>query len=347
MIEPPEYAALIDPISCAAYSLRYVARQDVVQSMVVDSGERRWCVPLNIRIVDERVQIPDTDAMMFIAPFVKLATPVKASYAGELLVSRLTVILDGETIVNKEHVDRYLVIPPLQIVPTEGMGEPLVCVGLREEALLGTCRLHFLKNKSNIEILLEGVPSGVGRLQFIAGAILGRYTTRPQSGALFGVGRLDSHWQAVPETRSWNDFKSVSNGTVPSQHLTMDSIEAAFGDALKNLLNEKEMEIRRLKEDADLREKAQKKLNDLAIQRRNEEEDRHNIARQKLKDIQERIMKPTPTPMPASATKEKASPDNLDAALARARSRLVTWGLVALGIFVTIAIVLHSLSRLH
>jgi hypothetical protein len=95
MIEPPEYAALINPIACNAFAMRYVGRKDFVQNLTIDTGPRNSLAPITVELFDGSLEeMAPSDSLMFISPFVKLVTAVPADYAAQLLISRLTVVLE-------------------------------------------------------------------------------------------------------------------------------------------------------------------------------------------------------------------------------------------------------------
>lgn len=338
MIKPPEYSALINPITCSAYAMRYVGRKDLAQGVLIATGDDPLLDRMSCILFDETVKAAADDAHMFIAPFVKVAIPVKASYAGELLVARLTVSVDGETVVDGELLERYLVAPPCQIAPQEKGQEPLVYVGREEGALLGCCRLHFLKDKSRIMMSLAGLPMGGGDIKFVSGAVLGHYTTKVRSGMLYDVGSLDAAGQAYPVTVPWwNDNSDRDSGLAPQ--LTRDAIEGASSDALRRALEERDMELCRLKEEADLRAKAEEKVRQLRraqqeaeFKARAEEEEariRRFAEDAALKAKAEAKAARAKEPEPFFASGGGPARIDIDETLDRAKRRLFRWGAIA------------------
>src|SRR3990170_3258606 len=154
LMKPPEYAALINPIACNAFAMRYVGRRDIAEAIVLDTRKDRGGKSPSLSF-DFTVQVSITEALMFVAPFVKLTVPVKADYAGAFLAARLTVTIDGLKIVDKELLERYLVAPACRFSNPEHQENPLVFVGRDEDCLLGACTLSFLTNGSRIQMWID------------------------------------------------------------------------------------------------------------------------------------------------------------------------------------------------
>lgn len=245
MIKPPEYSALINPIACTAYAMRYVGRKDAAQSLPIDTGEKADGCPITAVVCDVITQSQVCDALMFMTPFVRLMTPVKPDYAAQFMMATITVVIDGETVICEEFVEKYLVMPPFrlpEVSERERAGNDiLVVAGKEEEDLLGGCRLHFLPNGTRIQITLCGIPSGGGPIRIMSGALLGNYTTKAKQGCLFEVGTLDDLQQAMPSPFGWTENRGKT--------LSQNKIEAAYSSELKNLLEEKAKEIKRKEEE--------------------------------------------------------------------------------------------------
>ncbi len=326
MIEPPEYAALINPIAGNAFAMRYVGRKDFVQNLTIDTGPQNWLTPITVELFDGLMyETEPCDSLMFISPFVKLVTAVPADYAAQLLIARLTVVLEGEIVVDKGLLEKFLVAPPFQIAETSDSGQRLVYVGRNEDSLIGGCNLAFTSRKPTLSMRLEGLPAGIGVIRLIYGAILGHYTTRAKTGGLFAVGKLDAQQQVYPVSTRWEEPQKGD--------ITEDKLERAYGDVLKGLLREKEAEIRRLKEDADLREKAEKRRVELEAEKKTIEELYARNAELVGEKLCDRGISVRPDELPLVIRPEgkviTETPVNFEAALARAKKRLVRWGIIA------------------
>ena len=342
MIEPPEYAALINPIVGNAFAMRYVGRKDFVQNLTIDTGPWNVLSPITVELFAGMMyETEPCDSLMFISPFVKLVTAVPADYAAQLLIARLTVALEGEIVVDKGLLEKFLVAPPFQSAETSDSGQRLVYVGRSEDSLIGGCRLSFTARKPIISMRLENLPAGIGVIRLIYGAILGHYTTKSKTGSLFEVGKLDAQQQVYPVSTRWEEPQKGD--------ITEDKLERAYGDVLKGLLQEKEAEIRRLKEDADLREKAEKRRLEIEVEKRKTFEEiqaRNDELIRDLQNLPEKIaVRPDETPLVIRPEGKQVVevPVNFEAALARAKKRLVRWGIIAVLALVAAAVAIRFL----
>jgi hypothetical protein len=242
--------------------------------------------------------------------------------------------------VDKGLLEKFLVVPPFQTAETSDSGQRLVYVGRNEDSLIGGCNLAFTVRKPTLSMRLEGLPTGIGVIRLIYGAILGHYTTRAKTGGLFAVGKLDAQQQVYPVSTRWEEPQKGD--------ITEDKLERAYGDVLKGLLQEKEVEIRRLKEDAELREKAEKRRVELEAEKKKMIEELHarnaELVGEKLSD---RDISVRPDEMPVVIRPEGKQvvevPVNFEAALARAKERLITWGIVATSALASAAVAIRFL----
>lgn len=205
MFRPPEYAALINPIACNAFAMRCEGRNDVEQTLVVDTGLTSGATAINVVSLDVTTQSAVCDAKMFVLPFVKLLTPVSTDYAGLFFLARFTFSIDGEKVVNDSAIEKHLLCPACQIAvqpsPDSASTTDLrILLGEREDELLGQCQMFFLPNGTRIQATINGIPAGGGALRINTGAVLANYTTKARQGCLFGVGALDAAQQAYPVT---------------------------------------------------------------------------------------------------------------------------------------------------
>ncbi len=241
---------------------------------------------------------------------------------------------------DKGLLEKFLVVPPFQTAETSDSGQRLVYVGRNEDSLIGGCNLAFTVRKPTLSMRLEGLPTGIGVIRLIYGAILGHYTTRAKTGGLFAVGKLDAQQQVYPVSTRWEEPQKGD--------ITEDKLERAYGDVLKGLLQEKEVEIRRLKEDAELREKAEKRRVELEAEKKKMIEELHarnaELVGEKLSD---RDISVRPDEMPVVIRPEGKQvvevPVNFEAALARAKERLITWGIVATSALASAAVAIRFL----
>jgi len=205
MFRPPEYAALINPIACNAFAMRCEGRNDLEQTLVVDTGLTLDGTPINAVVLDATTQSQVCDAKLFVCPFIKLLTPVSPDYAGRFFLARFTFSIDGEKVVNDSAVEMHLVCPACQIAvqPSPDSSDATLVrllLGQSEDEVLGCCQMFFLPNGTRIVATLSGIPTGAGAIRINTGAILANYTTKARQGCLFGVGALDAQQQAYPVT---------------------------------------------------------------------------------------------------------------------------------------------------
>jgi hypothetical protein len=221
MFRPPEYAALINPIACNAFAMRCEGRNDLEQTLVVDTGTTPDLTPINAVVLDATTQSQVCDAKMFVMPFIKLLTPVSPDYAGKFFLSKFTFDIDGEKVVNDSSVEKHLLCPACQIAVrpsplTGGVADVRLLLGEAEDELLGGCQMFFLPNGTHIVATLAGIPTGApGNIRINTGAVLANYTTKARQGCLFGVGALDAQQQAYPVT-----YPCPASFGVPSQAMT-------------------------------------------------------------------------------------------------------------------------------
>jgi len=206
MFRPPEYAALINPIACNAFAMRCEGRNDIEQTLVVDTGTTPDLTPINAVTLDAVTQSQVCDAKLFVCPFIKLLTPVSTDYAGKFFLSRFTFSIDGEQVVRDSAVELHLLCPACQIAvqpspDTNDAAQVRLLLGYSEDEIMGCCQMFFLPNGTRIVATLSGIPTGApGSLRINTGAILANYTTKARQGCLFGVGALDAQQQAYPVT---------------------------------------------------------------------------------------------------------------------------------------------------
>lgn len=206
MFRPPEYAALINPIACNAFAMRCEGRNDIEQTLIVDTGTTPDGTPINAVTLDAVTQSQVCDAKLFVCPFIKLLTPVSTDYAGKFFLSRFTFSIDGEQVVRESAVELHLLCPACQIAVQPSPDTPdadavRLLLGYSEDEIMGCCQMFFLPNGTRIVATLAGIPTGApGSLRINTGAILANYTTKARQGCLFGVGALDAQQQAYPVT---------------------------------------------------------------------------------------------------------------------------------------------------
>ena len=234
MFRPPEYAALINPIACNAFAMRCEGRNDIEQTLVVDTGLTPGGTPINAQTLNVTTQSQVCDAKMFVMPFIKLLTPVSPDYAGQFFLSQFTFSIDGELVVNQAAVEKFLLCPACQIAvlpspPTTDVTAVRLLLGEREDELLGGCQMFFLPNGTNIIATLSGIPTGAGPIRINTGAVLANYTTKARQGCLFGVGALDAQQQAYPVTYPCNS--TFGAAVVPSTHPAVPATSVSYGPA--------------------------------------------------------------------------------------------------------------------
>jgi hypothetical protein len=206
MFRPPEYAALINPIACNAFAMRCEGRNDIEQTLVIDTGTTPDETPLSAETLNVTTQSQVCDAKMFVMPFVKLLTPVTTDYAGKFFLGSFTFSIDGELVVNQSAIEKHLLCPACQIAiqpspATTNIADVRLLLGEREDELLGGCQMFFLPNGTRINASIAGIPTGApGNIRVNTGAVLANYTTKARQGCLFGVGALDAQAQAYPVT---------------------------------------------------------------------------------------------------------------------------------------------------
>lgn len=298
--------------------MRYVGRKDIVQTVVLDVGPQG--VHQTSTILDFTTKNSPTDeALLFVSPFVTLMTPVRPDWAGRFFLSRLHLDVDGETVVNGELVEKFLLAPPCQIaLGDQELGEPVVFVGRSEEALLGGCRLHFLPNGTRIVGNLRDIPGGLrdapggpNKIRLNSGTILFLYSTRPKQGALFEVGLLDKANQVNPISHEWPHASHVN--------LAQELESATFRRLLEQ--QEMEMELRFQQEETKIR-----LLSEMMG---------------KPKDA----APPKPPPPPKPVAEEQPARPDFEETFARATRHLVAWGIMATVILVAALMVFFGILK--
>ena len=181
MFRPPEYAALINPIACNAFAMRCEGRNDLEQTLVVDTGLTLDGTPINAVVLDATTQSQVCDAKLFVCPFIKLLTPVSPDYAGRFFLARFTFSIDGEQVVKDSAVEMHLVCPACQIAVQPSPDSPdaslvRLLLGQSEDEVLGCCQMFFLPNGTRMVATLSGIPTGAGPIRINPGAILANYT---------------------------------------------------------------------------------------------------------------------------------------------------------------------------
>jgi hypothetical protein len=205
MFRAPEYAALINPMACNAFAMRCEGRNDIEQTLVVNTGTTADETPLNVVTLDVTTQSQVCDAKLFVMPFVKLLTPVSPDYAGKFFLAKFTFSIDGEKVVNESAIEKHLICPACQIAvqgspDSSDIANVRLLLGEREDELLGQCQMFFLPNGTKVQASIAGIPTGAGNIRINTGAVLANYTTKSRQGCLFGVGALDAQQTAYPVT---------------------------------------------------------------------------------------------------------------------------------------------------
>lgn len=194
MLRPPDYSALINRFTCSAFTLRYESRHDFVTPVEVDAtGSYTSDI-----LLDWVVECQVCDAVMAIAPFVMITTPLVPEYAGRLFLARVDLEINGRRVVSSEPLGRFVVTPPYCVA-----GAKEVTVGRPEEELLGTCKLEFVANKDLLRVGIRGIPLGA-KFHLNVGVLGALYTIKAPTGEGFGVGLLDEHQHASPVGFTWD-----------------------------------------------------------------------------------------------------------------------------------------------
>jgi hypothetical protein len=115
MMQPPKEAAVINPISNKAFSVRFDKRDDKTCVFDFDSGSSMDLGPFSYCVLSQTLALRPSDTMLFVAPYVKVMTPLKQEWAAQLMKARLTFSIDGEKVVNNEPIEPYLVTPPCEL----------------------------------------------------------------------------------------------------------------------------------------------------------------------------------------------------------------------------------------
>ena len=193
---------------------------------------------------------------MLISPFVTFVTPMDPEIAAKMLLIRLTVEVDGDKVVDAEPLRHFMVLPPFE---RSKVKVDKVWVGRNEDSLLGGSRLHFLKNGDIVQAYIDRIPEyspDVGEIHLTVGVILALYTTTVKQGLLLEVGALDEHQNAVLISRTWGSTDPLADVHAEANRLAeiRAKEEVQYGAAEE----EERLERKRLKEDKELREKAEK-----------------------------------------------------------------------------------------
>ncbi len=325
MIKPPEYAALINPIGCNAFAMRFLKRVDLEIPFVfkpLGSDPTHSKVNLFCHTLDTVV----CDATMFISPFVTFVTPMSPEVAAQMCRVRLTVLIDGDKVVDAEPLRHFMVLPPFE---RSGLDTGTIWVGRNEDSLLGGSRLHFIPSEGIIEAYIDRIPEyspDVGEIHLTVGAILALYTTKLRQGLLNDVGALDEHQNAVQVSRTWGSTDPLADVHAEANRLAeiraKEEIQYGPGAGvpvtgeMKRLLEE----YKRLTEDKKLREKAEKAKAEAEAEA---EANKADLARRVLA-----VAGPPHHHHPHGDPQDELSAD-LDKTVARATRRLVRMALVA------------------
>ena len=177
----PEYAALLNPISCTAYAMRFDGRYSIDETLVIQELERgpltwtrtTWSQPC--------------DALLATRAYVRVAPPASLLAIEELRKAVLTLRIDGEPVIDRESLAGYLAlpdgwgvrrIPRLLRLRTQSL---FTGVGLNDEAEADP-GLHYgimLTNGCQIRMEIELHDcTFTGPVTLAAGLVLGRYTTK-------------------------------------------------------------------------------------------------------------------------------------------------------------------------
>ena len=313
-LRPPEYMALVNPIACNAFAMRFESRTDRAIPMTLSGMDPEAEV-----LFDQETSVSVCDAEMLIAPYLKVVTPLPPRVAAHLLTARLTLEVDGEIVVAGEYVERFLLKPPFS-----GVGysekDPKVSVGLKTEAdLLGTCKLNFLPNRSRVIIRLTKLPKYDGPVEIVLGVMLSRYTTKAKTGCLFGVAALDEHQAAAPITYSWQGAEGVAGrlGTAGAggAHvpLSSENLDVQRAHLLGQALREEER-IRAMRRDAE-----------------------ETVLFMKAQAAAAAAAPPPPPPPAPKGYVEEPPMPSIEDQVERAKGRLIRWGIYATITMATVA----------
>lgn len=194
----PEYAALINPVACAAFAMRCEGRADIKVQQTVSTGNTAGGDKLSAQLARATTENAVCDAKLFVTPFIELWNDVTLTYGCEFVNSILNVSIDGEPVIKDSAVNNHLLCPACLVVNQPTSTPATVLLGCDcELALLGMCEMFFLPNGTKISADLSNIPTGGGDLNINFGLILTNYTTKVRQGCLMGVGALDAHQQAV------------------------------------------------------------------------------------------------------------------------------------------------------
>ena len=177
----PEYAALVNPISCTAFAMRFDGRWSIDETLVIRELER------GLLSFTRTTESQPCDALLATRAYVRVAPQASQLVIEELRKAVLTLSIDGEPVIDRESLAGYLAlpdgwgvrrIPRLLRLRTQSL---FTGVGLNDEAEADP-GLHYgimLPNGSQIQMELGlNDCTFTGPVTLAAGLVLGRYTTK-------------------------------------------------------------------------------------------------------------------------------------------------------------------------
>lgn len=193
----PEYAGLVDLVKESAFALRIVGTPDYRQETTVGKDGFRE----GAEILRKRVSVDSHDAVLVVNPWVRAHASTLPGAFEDLRRCVLTLTFDGEEVVSREDVGRFLLGPDGAAVSPRVA--PLVArrstASAYAAARVDSTRAQvdgkdqfgcFVSDKTEIVAILEG-PSGTPGipLRVIAGLAAAHYTTRPDAPRRVTKGR--------------------------------------------------------------------------------------------------------------------------------------------------------------
>jgi hypothetical protein len=180
--EFPSYAALVNPIACTAFAMRFSRGRHWRRETTLEAG------PLDgtVTLMDMTTQSPVCDADMVVRPFVRLASTTKPEMVDEIRREKLEMEVDGETVISGS-LDDHLVRPDgwsVRRIPymIHRVGACLfTAVALDEQSQASAEQQYGLMapNGTKINIRLVGCENSLSeRVRLTTGVVAAAYTTK-------------------------------------------------------------------------------------------------------------------------------------------------------------------------
>lgn len=184
----PEHAGLINQQEGNGFALRHHKPLVMENTATVDTGEdpKKYAAS---KVLDFTVTVPVFNAVLLVAPYVRLTQCVTERFMKWFRRAKLTLELDGCRILWNSPVRHHLAVPKdrrLDDYPFDIDQEPdwIFPAGRLKDGNVFWEDGYgiFLPNESVVRVMLTGIPGGEGKVPIEAGCVAAEYTTRETPG---------------------------------------------------------------------------------------------------------------------------------------------------------------------